>query len=121
VKDFDAGHDCLNLPWGMAIAPSTFGRFANDLIVANFGDGTVAAFDMKTGNFEGYLRDRDTHIISIDGIWGLAFGNGVSLGDANALYYTAGPNTEQDGEFGRIDVGVIPTISKQPARSAPNR
>jgi uncharacterized protein (TIGR03118 family) len=103
VKDYDYGHCDLNLPWGMAIAPANFGRMSNDLIVANFGDGTISAFNMKSGNFDGYLRDRDTHIISIDGIWGLVFGNGVSLGQADALYYTSGPNTEQDGVFGRID------------------
>jgi uncharacterized protein (TIGR03118 family) len=121
VLDFDADHDCLNLPWGMAIAPSEFGEFSNDLLVANFGEGTVAAFNMKTGDFAGYLRDSDTHIISIDGIWGLAFGNGVSLGDSKALYFTAGPNTEQDGEFGRINAGEIATIVTPPARSAPKR
>jgi uncharacterized protein (TIGR03118 family) len=103
VKDFFAGHGVLNLPWGMAIAPATFGRFANDLLVANFGDGTISAFDLESGDFVGYLRDADTKIISIDGIWGLTFGNGVSLGDAEALYYTAGPNNEWDGEFGRLN------------------
>ncbi len=106
VKDFYAGHGVLNLPWGMAIAPATFGTYANDLMVANFGDGTIAAFSPRTGDFAGYVRDEDSKIISIDGIWGLAFGNGVSLGDANALYFTAGPNNEQDGEFGRIDARV---------------
>ena len=103
VKDFYAGHGVLNLPWGMAIAPASFGKFAHNLLVANFGDGTISAFDLKSGDFTGYLRDADTKIISIDGIWGLTFGNGVSLGDADALYYTAGPNNEQDGVFGRID------------------
>ena len=49
------------------------------------------------------LRDHEGKPVSIDGIWGLAFGNGVSLGDANALYFTAGPNTEQDGIFGRLN------------------
>jgi uncharacterized protein (TIGR03118 family) len=103
VKDF-TDHGLLNNPWGMAVAPATFGLLANDLLVANFGDGTIAAFDLKTGDFAGYLRDADTKIISIDGIWGLAFGNGVSLGDANALYFTAGPNSEDDGLFGRLTV-----------------
>jgi len=107
VKDFDAGHHDLNLPWGMAIAPATFGTYANDLVVANFGDGTISAFNLKTGNFEGYLRDRDTHIISIDGVWGIAFGNGYSLGDSRALYYTSGPNNEQDGEFGRVNANGL--------------
>jgi uncharacterized protein (TIGR03118 family) len=121
VMDFDADHDCLNLPWGMAIAPSGFGEYSNDLLVANFGEGTIAAFDMKTGDFKGYLRDSDTHIISIDGIWGLAFGNGVSLGDDHALYYTAGPNTEQDGEFGRINAGLVVPSPVVAPRSAPKR
>jgi uncharacterized protein (TIGR03118 family) len=102
VKDFFAGHGVLNLPWGMAIAPATFGQYGNDLLVANFGDGTISAFDLQTGDFVGYMRDADSKIISIDGIWGLAFGNGVSLGDAEALYFTAGPNNEQDGIFGRL-------------------
>ena len=103
VKDFFAGHGVLNLPWGMAIAPATFGKLANDLLVANFGDGTISAFDLETGDFVGYMRDADSKIISIDGIWGLAFGNGFSLGDADSLYYTAGPNNEQDGVFGRLN------------------
>jgi uncharacterized protein (TIGR03118 family) len=93
----------LNAPSGMAIAPATFGEFANDLLVADFGDGTIAAFDLKTGGFAGYLRGVDTKIISIDGVWGLAFGNGVSLGDAGSLYFTAGPNNENDGLFGRLN------------------
>ncbi len=103
VKDFHT-HGVLNAPWGMAIAPATFGVFANDLLVANFGDGTISAFDLGTGDFEGYLRDPDTKIICIEGIWGLTFGNGVSLGDANALYFTAGPNNEEDGVFGRLNI-----------------
>lgn len=103
VKDYFAGHGVLNLPWGIAIAPDNFGTFSNDLLAANFGDGTIAAFDPKTGDFVGYLRDPDSKIISIDGIWGIAFGNGVSLGKANCLYFTAGPNNEQDGLFGRLE------------------
>jgi uncharacterized protein (TIGR03118 family) len=102
VKDFHT-HGVLNVPWGMAIAPASFGTFANDLLVANFGDGTLAAFDLTSGDFAGYLRDPDTKIISIDGIWGITFGNGHSLGDAEALYFTAGPNSEQDGLFGRLN------------------
>ena len=102
VKDFHT-HGVLNAPWGMAIAPASFGTFANDLLVANFGDGTISAFDLTSGDFVGYLRDPDTKIISIDGLWGITFGNGVSLGDANALYFTAGPNNEEDGLFGRLN------------------
>ncbi len=97
-----ADADRLNSPWGMAIAPQNFGPFAGALLVANFGDGTVAAFDPQTGAFRDYLRDDAGMPIVIDKIWGLAFGNGVSLGDSDSLYFTAGPNEEQDGIFGRL-------------------
>ncbi len=102
VKDFHT-RGVLNAPWGVALAPATFGTFANDVLVANFGDGTIAAFDPASGDFAGYLRAPDTRIISIDGLWGLTFGNGVGLGDADALYFTAGPNNEEDGLFGRLN------------------
>jgi uncharacterized protein (TIGR03118 family) len=106
-KDFnDQGK--LDAPWGVATAPSTFGAFANDLLVANFGDGTISAFDPTTGDFVDDLRDADGNVISIDGLWGLTFGNGVSLGDANSLYFTAGPNYEQDGVFGRLTLAPEP-------------
>ena len=95
----DDGH--LNSPWGLAIAPA-FGPFGGALLVANFGDGTIVAFDTATGAFHDYLRDASGKPIEIDGLWGLAFGNGVSLGDADSLYFTAGPNEEQDGIFGRL-------------------
>lgn len=101
VRDFN-DRGALNAPWGVAMAPAGFGEFSNDLLVANFGDGTIAAFDPTSGDLLGYLRDNDTKIISIDGIWGLTFGNGHSLGDAHALYFTAGPNSEEDGLFGRL-------------------
>jgi len=101
VKEMaDAGR--LNSPWGLAIAPENFGPFGRALLVANFGDGTIAAFDTTTGAFRDYLRDSTGKPIVIDKIWGLAFGNGVSLGDSDSLYFTAGPNQEQDGIFGRL-------------------
>jgi uncharacterized protein (TIGR03118 family) len=101
VKDFN-DQGLLNAPWGMTIAPAGFGPFGGDLLVSNFGDGTIAAFDPTTGNFIDQLRDGNGNVISIDGLWGLVFGNGVSLGDANSLYFTAGPNREFDGEFGKL-------------------
>jgi uncharacterized protein (TIGR03118 family) len=93
----------LNSPWGVTQAPASFGVMGGKLLVANFGDGTIAAFEPESGKFIDYLRDAEGKAIAIDGIWGLAFGNGVSLGDANALYFTAGPETEQDGLFGRLN------------------
>ncbi len=94
----------LDEPWGVAIAPSTFGKFGGDVLVANFDSDTIAAFDPTTGSFVDYLRDSSGNPILIDGIWGLTFGNGVSLGDANSLYFTAGPNGEIDGLFGKLTV-----------------
>ncbi len=102
VRDFPAGRS-LDAPWGLAIAPAGFGAFAGDLLVANFGDGTIAAYDLQSGAFRGYMQDASGQQVVIDGIWALAFGNGVSLGDAHALYFTAGPNREQDGLFGRLN------------------
>ena len=96
----DAGR--LNSPWGMAIAPENFGPLSGSLLVGNFGDGTVAGFDPSTGQFKDYMRDPAGKRIVIDKLWGLAFGNGVSLGDTDSLYFTAGPNLEQDGVFGRL-------------------
>ena len=99
-----------------AIAPAGFGRFGGDVLVANFGDGTIAAFNPTTGEFLDQLRDPCGNPISIDGIWGLVFGNGVSLGDANSLYFTAGPNSEYDGLFGKLtfdsvsDTPAMPTL-----------
>ncbi len=92
----------LNAPWGLALAPDGFGSFSKRLIVGNFGDGTLVAFGLKSGKQKGYLRGRDRQAIQIDGLWGLAFGNGASLGRANYLYFTAGPNGEADGLFGSL-------------------
>jgi len=116
VMDFkdhpnDPVNGLLNQPWGVAIAPSTFGIYSGDVLVANFGGGTVSAFDPVTGEFVGNLKDRNGDDISIDGLWGLTFGNGVSLGDASSLYFTAGPNSEQDGLFGKLTVAPEPTSS----------
>ncbi len=91
----------LNAPWGFAIAPQSWGKFAGALLVGNFGGlGHIAAYDSKTGTFIDYLRDGDGKPEAIEGLWGIIFGNGASLGDADALYYAAGPKEEVDGVFG---------------------
>lgn len=92
----------LNAPWGLAYAPNNFGAFSGALLVSNFGDGTIAAYDPKTHEFMGYMKGKDGKNIVIDKIWGLTFGNGVSLGDRNALYFAAGPDDEADGLFGSL-------------------
>ena len=96
----------LSAPWGIAVAPDNFGALSGHLLVANFGDGTIAAFDPKNRSFVDHIRDGAGKIIKIDGIWGLLFGNGASLGDKDSLYFTAGPNEEKDGIFGRLKYQV---------------
>ena len=92
----------LNSPWGLAIAPSTFGAFAGDLLVGNFGDGKINAFDPATGAMAGTLQDANGNPIVIDGLWALLFGNGATGGDKNTLYFTAGPGDEEHGLFGSL-------------------
>ncbi len=94
----------LNAPWGVEIAPAAFGSFAGTVLVANFGGaGYVSAFSGTTGNFLGFLNKADGTPIAIEGIWSLQFGNGVSLGDSDALYFGAGPEGDNpSGLFGSI-------------------
>jgi uncharacterized protein (TIGR03118 family) len=101
-----ATHGQLNAPWGLAMAPSNFGRFSGDLLVGNFGDGTINAYaPLADGSWahRGQLRTADHNPVAIDGLWGLGFGNGVASGATNALYFTAGPDDESHGLFGRIE------------------
>ena len=97
----------LNSPWGLALAPSGFGKFSGDLLVGNFGDGRIHAFDpgdigKKGFEARGSLRSAHGHAIEIDGLWGLAFGNGFGAGPTNTLFFTAGPFDEQHGLFGTL-------------------
>jgi uncharacterized protein (TIGR03118 family) len=99
-----ARHGTLNAPWGLAMAPANFGRFSNALLVGNFGDGRINAFDPVSGNLRGQLRADDGHAIEIEGLWGLAFGNGLLSQPTNTLFFAAGPDDEAHGLYGRIDV-----------------
>jgi uncharacterized protein (TIGR03118 family) len=93
----------LDAPWGLAMAPAGFGPFGNDLLVGNFGNGKVNAFSITaTSGFEGTLHDQHGDPIVIDGLWALEFGMGGPSGSTNALFFTAGPNDEADGLFGKI-------------------
>jgi uncharacterized protein (TIGR03118 family) len=94
----------LNAPWGLAMAPANFGDFSNALLVGNFGDGKINAYNPTTGAFIGTLQKSDHTPIVIDGLWGLAFGNGVQNQPTNTLFYTAGPGDEAHGAYGRIDM-----------------
>jgi uncharacterized protein (TIGR03118 family) len=92
----------LNAPWGIAMAPADFGIFSNRLLVANFGDGRINAFDAATGFFVGQFRTSDGHGLKIPGLWGLSFGNGLVNQPTSTLFFTAGPNGEANGAYGRI-------------------
>jgi uncharacterized protein (TIGR03118 family) len=92
----------LNAPWGMALAPSNFGKFSNMLLVGNFGDGRIHAYDPNTGKFKGTMRSAPGHPIEIQGLWGLGFGNGGDAGPTNTLFFAAGPGGEEHGLFGSL-------------------
>jgi uncharacterized protein (TIGR03118 family) len=93
----------LNAPWGIAMAPADFGTFSSSLLVGNFGDGRINAFDPDTGDLRGTLARSDGTPIVIDGLWGIAFGNGVNDQPTRTLFFAAGPNDETHGLYGRID------------------
>jgi uncharacterized protein (TIGR03118 family) len=99
----------LNSPWGLALAPSDFGRFGGALLVGNFGDGRINAFTTRgSGTFEqaGPLRTANGQRIEIDGLWSLQFGHGAALnGPTDTLFFTAGPDGEMHGLFGTIRAG----------------
>ncbi len=104
----------LNSPWGLALAPADFGTFSNDLLVGNFGNGRVHAFDLGSlegnGEFQhrGPLHSAEGPPIAIDGLWALSFGKGAANnGPTNTLFFTAGPDDEQHGLFGML-VGAPP-------------
>jgi len=99
----------LNSPWGLALAPADFGRFGNDLLIGNFGNGRVHAFDPgrleRNGEFQqrGALQSAERRPIAIDGLWALGFGKGAANnGPTNTLFFTAGPGGEQHGLFGTL-------------------
>lgn len=103
-----AQHGQLNAPWGLALAPASFGRFGGDLLVGNFGDGEINAYAaLPNGRFEhrGVLR-ADGSVLRIDGLWALEFGNGrPNNGPTDTLFFTAGPADESAGLFGSITAG----------------
>jgi uncharacterized protein (TIGR03118 family) len=95
----------LNAPWGMVLAPANFGTFSNDLLVGNFGDGTISAFDTG-GNFVGQVKNENNQLIATPGLWDLVFGAG-GTGDPNTLYITAGGSSQNHGLFATL----VPTAA----------
>jgi uncharacterized protein (TIGR03118 family) len=97
-----ASHGTLNSPWGLALSPSNFGEFSNVLLVGDFGDGRINAFNPSTGAFLGQLQDAFGNPMTIDGLWGLNFGNGAHQAPTTTLFFTAGIGAESHGLFGAI-------------------
>jgi uncharacterized protein (TIGR03118 family) len=91
----------LDSPWGVALAPSTFGNFHGDVLIGDFGDGLINAFT-PAGVLRGQLKSETNAPIQIDGLWGLRFGNGGAGGDPNTLFFAAGIGGEAHGLFGTI-------------------
>lgn len=94
----------LNAPWGLALAPSSFEGIAGDLLVGNFGDGTINIFNLDTNSFVGQLLDVNDSVIKIDGLWALSVGNDAAGGSSSKVYFSAGPNNETNGVFGVLQV-----------------
>lgn len=92
----------LNAPWGIEKAPATFGKFGNALLIGNFGDGVINAYNPRNGQFLGHLLDTNGKKIVIDGLWSILFGNGGSAGLKSELFFTAGPEEEAHGLFGKL-------------------
>ena len=94
----------IDSPWGLVIAPKSFGALAGDLLVGNFGDGTISAFDPNSGTFEGKVLGRNGKPIVEGDLWGLITGNGGAGGSPDKVYFTAGITDEAHGLFGSIGV-----------------
>ena len=92
----------LNSPWGIAIAPPKYSQFGNDILIGNFGDGHISAFDPTTGAFQGQMTDPSGNAITIDGLWGLWTGTGGNNGRTDQVFFTAGPAGETHGLFGAL-------------------
>ncbi|MEO8622707.1 MAG: TIGR03118 family protein, partial [bacterium] len=96
-----ASNGKLNSPWAIALAPTGFGTFSGDILVGNFGDGQIGAYDPATGTFIDFLRTDAGDPISIDGLWGLVVGPAAQ---PSTLFFSAGPNDEATGLLGTIKV-----------------
>ncbi len=100
VKRF-ASHGVLNSPWGITTAPANFGQFSNDLLIGNFGDGRIHAFDPNTGEVLGTLRGTSGVPLAIDGLWGLITGD-PGAGGVDSVWFAAGPDDESHGLLGTL-------------------
>jgi uncharacterized protein (TIGR03118 family) len=113
IKQLVAG-GALNAPWGLALAPSDFGTLSGALLVGNFGDGNINAYDAAAGTLIGSVKDSTGKALATPGLWGIAFGNDAKNQPHNTLFIAAGPNNEANGIYGRIDVGATAPVLNAP-------
>ena len=98
-----ASEDKLNAPWGLALSPGDFGKFSNHLLVGNFGDGAIIAYDLNNLDKDSEFLKEKEQPIKIDGLWGISFGNGLLNQPTNSLFFAAGPDDETHGLYGKIE------------------
>jgi len=104
LKQHFATGGALDAPWGIAQAPGNFGSLSGAILIGNFGDGTINAFNASSGQSMGSITDSNGKAIVEAGLWGIAFGNDLSNQPSTTLFFAAGPNDEADGVYGRIDL-----------------
>jgi hypothetical protein len=119
VSTFVAAGSKLNAPWGVVETPATFGTFPGAILVGNFGDGTINAFDM-TGKFLGQLTDTSAKVLVNPGLWDMTFGGGGSSGDPGTLYLTAGGSNQPNFPAGGNTTGVFASLVPAAAVGSPN-
>ncbi len=110
IKQFIPSGGRLDAPWGMALAPASFGTLGNALLVGNFGDGKINGYDPTSGAYLGTVADSTGTAFAVPGLWAIAFGNDAVNQPHDTLFYAAGTNDEANGEYGRIDVGASPPV-----------
>ena len=96
-----AQRGALDAPWGVVLAPNNFGQFSNDILIGNFGDGKISAWEPETGKFVNLMRDTHNKVIALGTLWALVFGGGA-VSSPQTLYFTTGLVMEQDGLFGTL-------------------
>ena len=119
VSTFVAVGGKLNAPWGVTATPATFGQFANAVLIGNFGDGTIDAYD-TTGKFLGQLTDSSNHTLLNLGLWELTFGQGGTSGDPGTLYFTAGGSNQPNFPVGGSTTTVFASLAPAAAAAGPD-
>ena len=121
VRRFNHG-SFLDSPWGVTVAPASWGNLAGDILVGQFGSGRIDVFKPK-GGFVDFLRDQFGKPVVLDGLWGVVPGSGLPAADPNSIFFTAGSNSEADGLFGTLTFTAGPfkhkTVKTTPSLGAP--